>query len=100
MSGMFGQSKRSKVHLALLERVEDWTRARFSLPHDDIVLVSEVACRIPGGPPLETIVVFWSDVDTHYGFRIFKPVTDVSEADLPVSWLKSALRDYGDQDCC
>ena len=97
---MFGRSKRSKVHLALLEKVEDWTRARFSLPDRDIVLVSEVACRIPGGPPLETVVVFWLDVETRYGFRIFKPVTDVSEDDLPVYWLKPALRDFGDHDCC
>ena len=80
MSGMFGPSKRSKAHLACLERIEDWTRARFALPGHDIVLVSEAACRIPGGPPVETLVVFWSDVATRYGFRIFKPVAEVRAA--------------------
>jgi len=86
--------------LADLERVESWTRLRFSLPGDDIILVSENRCRLPGGPPLETEVAFWTDPQAPHRFKIFKAVADVDEVDIPVAWLRESLRDFGDGDCC
>ena len=43
-------------YLAALDRVKAWTRGRFKLPRDATVLVSEVACALPGCPPLEVRV--------------------------------------------
>ena len=43
-------------HVAALERVKSWTRARFNLPHDATVFVSEVSCALPGCPPRETVI--------------------------------------------
>ena len=97
---MFGSIKNSKNNLVYLENVEAWTRSRFSLSDHDVVLVSEVNSVIPGCPPVETVIAFWSDPETRYRFTIFKPVIDVCEKDLPVSWLKSSLRDDGDLGCC
>ena len=74
-----------------LERIETWTRRRFSLPDDAVVMVSELACVVPGCPPLETVVVFWSADKTRHHFRMFKPVVDVVEEDLPFAWLKDSL---------
>ena len=74
-----------------LERIETWTRLRFALPNDAVVMVSELACAVPGCPPLETVVVFWSEDKTRHHFRMFKPVVDVVEDDLPFAWLKDSL---------
>ena len=49
-----------------------WTRARFALPEDAVILVSEIACGLPGCPPLETVVAFWTD-DRRHRFKLFKP---------------------------
>jgi nitrate reductase delta subunit len=51
-----------------------------------------VTCSLPGcRPPLETVVAFWSAGNTRHGFKLFKPVAQVSEDDLPPSWMKNAL---------
>jgi hypothetical protein len=78
-------------HLAAIDRVRDWTRERFKLPDDAAILVTEVTCALPGCPPLETVVAFWTASDTRHHFKVFKPVADVVEDDLPPSWMKNAL---------
>ena len=77
--------------LQALDRVREWTRARFKLPQDAPILVSEVACGLPGCPPLETVVAFWIDGDTRHHFKVFKRVEEVVPDDLPPIWLKNAL---------
>src|SRR5436305_11794120 len=78
-------------HLQALDRVREWTRARFKLPQDAPIIVSEVACGLPGCPPLETVVAFWIEGDTRHHFKVFKRVEEVVPDDLPPIWLKSAL---------
>jgi hypothetical protein len=94
--------KRSPEHVAALERVRTWTRARFNLPEESAVLAAEVACGLPGCPPLETVVAFWTDADKRHQFKVFKPAVDVVEDDLPPGWLRGAL--VADEDssfeCC
>lgn len=89
-------------HRAALSRVRAWTRERFRLPDDTTVLVSEIACTVPGCPPLETIVAFWTDSDRRHHFKVFKPVREVVEDDLPPSWMKNALLEIPGAgcDCC
>ncbi len=81
-------------------RVKAWTRARFSLDEDVAIMVSEVACGLPGCPPLETIVAFWTAPDRRHQFKVFKRVADVVEDDLPPSWMKDAIISDGDLSCC
>lgn len=88
---MLGSSRKSPEHRQALHRVEAWTRERFQLPHETVVLVSEIACGLPGCPPLETVVAFWSEDGTRHQFKVFKRATEVVEDDLPPKWLKSAL---------
>jgi hypothetical protein len=87
-------------HAVALDRVREWTRARFRLDAEATILVSQVSCRLPGCPPLETVVAFWID-DERYRFKLFKPVADVVADDLPPSWYRDALldADFG-CDCC
>src|SRR5579871_4893699 len=82
--------KRSAARHDDLARVREWTRQRFTLAADAAILVSEVACRVPGCPPLETVVVFWIG-ETRHHFKFFKPVHDVALEDFPPAWLRNAL---------
>jgi len=87
---MLGFGKKSSGDTAALDRVRDWTRARFALTEDDTVMVSEVACSTPGCPPIETHLVFWTDAGRHH-YKIFKALADVVEDDLPPAFMKNAL---------
>jgi nitrate reductase delta subunit len=82
-------------------RVRAWTRAHFTLAAEDAILVSEVACELPGCPPLETVVVFWVG-ETRHHFKFFKPVREVAFEDFPPAWLRNALAvaDGFECDCC
>lgn len=87
---MFGTVKRNPDRLQTLERVAAWTRARFELPNEAVVSVSEIACSVPGCPPLETVVIFWI-AERRYQFKVFKPMAEIVGDDLPYAWLKDAL---------
>jgi hypothetical protein len=78
-------------HVAALGRIRAWTRERFKLAADAAILVSEVSCALPGCPPLETVVAFWTEKEQRHQFKLFKPVTEVVVDDLPPTWLKHAL---------
>ena len=75
---MLGFIKKDQQNSALTERVRGWTRQRFELSDDETVMVSEIACQVPGCPPIETHVVFWTAAGRHH-FKIFKPLAAVSE---------------------
>ena len=94
---MLAFSKKSPEHTAALDRVREWVRARFSLD-DGAILVAEVACAVPGCPPIETVIAFWASGRRHH-FKVFKPVPEVTDADLPPYWLKNALAVSDDFQC-
>jgi nitrate reductase delta subunit len=92
--------KKSAAHREALRQVKSWTRERFALHDDAVISVSEVACALPGCPPVETIVVFWTAAETRHHFKVFKPVEEVVEDDLPPAWMKNALIAMDGCDCC
>ncbi len=98
---MLGFTRKSPGAQAALDRVRDWTRARFALGGEETVMVSEIACAVPGCPPIETHVVFWTPAGRHH-FKIFKPLAEVVEDDLPPAFMKNALvaLEGLDCDCC
>jgi nitrate reductase delta subunit len=83
-------------------RVKRWTRSRFSLGSESTLLVSELENALPGFPPLATVVAFWTPERRHYHFKVFKPLEEVLEDDLPPYWLKDALEVPAGAgcDCC
>jgi|ERR1700676_1443494 hypothetical protein len=104
MSGPFEMMRARKqrpAHDAALDRVRDWTRRRFLLADDETIMVSELSCTVPGCPPIETHVVFWTALGRHH-FKIFKPVVEAGADDLPPAFMKNALvaLDGLDCDCC
>ena len=98
---MLNSLQKSPRQLEALARVREWTRARFGLPEDAAILVSEVACGLPGCPPLETVVAFWTGAVRHQ-FKIFRSVQEVVSDDLPYAWLRDALAvpEGFEYDCC
>ena len=97
-----GSSRRSPEHYEALARVREWTRERFKLGGAAAILVTEIACSLPGCPPLETMVAFWTEDAKRHQFKIFKPVREVATDDLPFAWLKDSLfvpEGFG-CDCC
>jgi hypothetical protein len=98
---MLPSPRPSREKLAAVKRVKAWTRARFSLDDDVAILVAEIACGLPGCPPLETVVTFWTAPDRRHAFKVFKATLDVCEDDLPPAFMKNAIVDEGDDlDCC
>lgn len=87
--------RKGSEHLEAIERVSSWVRARFALGEEAVVMVSEVSCQLPGCPPVETAVAFWTNEATRYRTKIFKPVADVTEDDLPPKWYLPAMFDDG-----
>jgi hypothetical protein len=99
---MFGRPTPSASRLQAIERVAAQTRQRFKLPADTVVLVAQLACSLPGCPPLETVVVFWTAAGVRHRFKIFKTVNEITAEDLPYDWLMRSLAapDGFDADCC
>lgn len=77
--------------------MREWVRSRFRIG-DAAILVAEVECMVPGCPPIETVIAFWSEGRRHH-FKVFKPVAEVVEDDLPPAWLKPALAVAEDYEC-
>jgi len=98
---MLGFTNKDPKNHEALEQVRQWTRERFELPTEAVILVAEIACTLPGCPPLETVVAFWLDHKRHQ-FKIFKRPTEVILEDLPPAWLKDVLAgsDAVDFGCC
>ena len=83
-------TKKGRGDVETLDRVREWTRQRFKLSQETAILVSELECRLPGCPPLETVIAFWENDKRHH-FKLFKPVAQVALDDLPFAWMKSEL---------
>lgn len=95
----FGAARKGLGHLEAVEQVKDWTRVRFALRADEVVLVTESASTLPGCPPLETDVAFRTADGTRHHFKLFKRVEDVVADDLPPAWMKAALAASGGFGC-
>ena len=99
---MFNSGKRSLAHLHAVEQVKSWTRERFRLPASTTIFAAELACALPGCPPLETVISFWNAEGKRYHFKIFKRVEEIVLDDLPYAWLLQALAvpENFECDCC
>ena len=96
---MFRRLEPEKGTLDDISRVEGLVRERFAIGAADIILVSQDRGTKPGFPPIETNVVFWKS-DKRYRLKIFSPIVQVMDSDLPVRWLLPALEDTGEGECC
>ncbi|HSN19487.1 MAG TPA: hypothetical protein VLS49_02345 [Usitatibacter sp.] len=94
--------RRDPAFFAARARVKHGVRERFGLGPDGAVEVRELEATLPGFPPRQTVVEFWDAAGMRHHFKVFKPLTEVREDDLPPRWMKDALampQGY-DCDCC
>ena len=98
---MLGPARKTPGRLEAIGRVEAWTRERFGLARGSQVHVWEIACAVPGCPPVETMVLFEMSLQ-RYQFKVFKPLEEVACDDLPPAWFRGALAlaEGVDCDCC
>lgn len=89
-----------RTNFDAIGRVKAWTRERFALAPDDAVLIAELACGLPGCPPRETVIAFWTAPGRRHSFKVFKPLDDVIEDDLPPAWMKDAIIGGNSFNCC
>ena len=80
-------------------RVAALVRERFALGPAAVVVASELNCRVPGCPPVETAVLIWDEDGLRHRLKVFLPLAEVGEADLPPHWYLPALVDDGEGDC-
>ena len=96
---MFRRLEPIKSSLIDIKRVEMLVRERFIIRENEIILVSQDPGTKPGFPPLETNIIFFK-AETRYRFKIFLPIIEVGNSDLPVRWLLPSLEDIGEGGCC
>jgi hypothetical protein len=99
MSLRIGGFHQDPERLLASGRVRDWTRARFRVPEEAPILVSELTCTRPGCAPLETMVAFWTESGERHHFKIFKPVKEVKVEDFPAEWIDDAVFLQGIEGC-
>ena len=84
------RSRKRSADGAAPDHMRAWTQARFKLTENDTVMVSADYLRRTGCPPIETHIAFWTDQGRHH-FKVFKPLAEVTEDDLPPAFMKNAL---------
>ncbi|HEX4332066.1 MAG TPA: hypothetical protein VH040_08005 [Usitatibacter sp.] len=87
----FAAERGGEAHLQAVLRLKEWTRERFVLTPGETVLVTEGLTTLPGYPPVETLVAFWTADGTRHHFKVFKPAEQIVEDDFPPPWLKASL---------
>jgi nitrate reductase delta subunit len=65
-----------------LRSVKAWVAAAFQIQDGVYVTVSEVACGMPGCPPLETVIGLFEGDRQPRQFKLYKPVLEVTQDDV------------------
>lgn len=73
---------RPKPDIEHVERIKCWTRAAWHLPEDAFVMVTELECREPDSPPIETVVAVLQEGEPTKQYKLHKAIADILEADL------------------
>lgn len=97
---MFSRRRIDPQDRRALEWIEALVRSRYCLGDGALVLVSSEESRVTGAPGRLTRVLFWTAPDRRHKVTLFKPPTEIGADDLPPGWLRSALIDDGDDECC
>jgi hypothetical protein len=93
MAGHFVNSLSRKPKLGYpdaVARLKVEARALLHLPDDVVVTVTELACREPGCPDIETVVAVLKADEKPRTARIHKPIPAVTAEDLAASFTAPA----------
>lgn len=81
MRGMDLFSQKAKPNVEHVARVKAWVAQSMAIPPSSTVMVTELACKEPGCPPLETIIALL-DGTTQRKHTLHKAVSDVTLDDV------------------
>ncbi|MGK7908519.1 MAG: hypothetical protein AB4040_15030 [Synechococcus sp.] len=76
---LFSQSK-PKSNPATLQQLKTWVYDRLKLDPEVSISVSQLQCKEPGCPPIETVITILSQPAQHY--KIHKALDDIEQVDL------------------
>ncbi|ESA35767.1 hypothetical protein N836_10535 [Leptolyngbya sp. Heron Island J] len=76
---LFSQS-RPKPNLAALQQIKTWVYDLLKLDPDIGISVSQLQCKEPDCPPIETVITILSQPAQQY--KIHKALDDVEQVDL------------------
>lgn len=80
MFNLFDQpQKRDPVQLT---QVKQWVTARFAVPDDATVMVTELRCTEPGCPPLETVIAVLAADGTRQQWKLHHAANAITEAEI------------------
>lgn len=77
---LFGDRRRIDPDQA--DRIKSWARSAWSLPEETTVMVTELECREPGCPPIETVIAFLEGPGKTTQFKIHKTTDEVTQQDV------------------
>jgi hypothetical protein len=64
------------------DRIKAWTRAVFHLNDEATVMVTELECREPGCPPIETVIAVLKGPGDTQQYKIHKTATELGLSDI------------------
>jgi len=64
------------------DQIKAWTRAVFHLNDETTVMVTELECREPGCPPIETVIALLKGPGDTQQYKIHKTASEVGLSDL------------------
>ncbi len=65
-----------------IQQIKEQVRDLLGLLEDSTVLVTELACREQGCPPIETVIVVFRTVTQTLQLKLHKPAIEVTKEDL------------------
>lgn len=72
----------SRVEIAAIDRVRGWLRATFALDDETTVSITELRCREPGCPPVESVIAIMRPGCSIERHTLAMPTAAISEADV------------------
>jgi hypothetical protein len=77
---LFGGKRTIPVDQA--NRIKAWTRDVFHLNDETAVMVTELECREPGCPPIETVIAVLKGPGKTQQYKIHKTANEIGVADI------------------
>ncbi|MFO0773182.1 MAG: hypothetical protein U0172_00780 [Nitrospiraceae bacterium] len=75
-------------------RIKTWAQAQWAVEPDTIVTVTELQCREPDCPPIETVIALLEGPGRTRQYTIHKPAESIEEEDVRACARKGELHDH------
>lgn len=80
------------------ERIRNWVRTIWALSDDTTVMVTELECREPGCPPIETVIALLEGPGQTRQFKVHKSAQDVDRKDVEALAAGRIRHDHHDEE--